>query len=680
MTSLPETIIDRLAYNAACRPHTTAFVVLENEPANERTITYAQLSSRVKSLAADCMYRQLEGKRVVLVYQDVLEFIIAFLACQYAGIVAVPVPYMKGSKHNARLLAILKDAAASAIFCTGQSIVQLQKERAAYSQAAVPEIIPTDDTGSLYTGPVNEPSRINELAFIQYTSGSTDTPKGVIITAGNLMHNQLLIEKTFGCNTDSVIFTWLPFHHDMGLIGNILHTIHIGCTCIILSPYHFMQSPIKWLQGITQYKVTHSGGPNFAYDLCVDKIQEEQLSRLDLSSWQVAYNGSEPVRAKTISRFTDHFSSVGFKKQSFYPCYGLAEATLLVSGRKDQSAPLTIYIARQLNSNNQIVLSNEQDTLSQEIVSAGIVAPEMELNIISPQDQKECDELVEGEVCIAGKSVTSGYWNKNNEHHYYRLNNQLFLKTGDIGFWYKGELFIHGRLKEMIIIRGRNYFPADIEVMAVHADEAIEPNGLAIFSTNNTDDEFVIVAEIKRTFLRSIDGPAIITAIDKIVNGVFGINAHDIILTTPWSIPRTTSGKLQRIKCKGHYLQNEFQVIASKQFLKKNNTRVERDETFLSAVMREPGYNSIKNYLVNVIESRIGPLDARLTSNETELTEMGIDSLRAMELINIINKDLHISINATMIFRENNLSGFIQTIENLLWLNNTRTSGKELTI
>lgn len=669
-------IIGRLAGYAASRPAKPAFIFLEDGEGAERSITFGELSARVESLGSALAERQPQGQKALLVYQDIMEFTVSFLACQHAGLVAVPVFLSKGSKQVARFINLMEDAGVSLILSTSDLEAQVRQVLSGYLQTSGIELVATEAVTSEEAKAARGNSQ-GEIAFIQYTSGSTGRPKGVVVTRDNLMHNEGLIQHTFGCNSDSVIFSWLPFHHDMGLIGNILHTIYVGCTCVLMSPYHFMQRPRRWLEGITKYKATHSGGPNFAYDFCLGKIPPAELEGLDLSSWKVAYNGSEPVRAETIERFSRYFNKAGFNPNAFYPCYGLAEATLLVSGAKEDRTPSVVYIEKDTESRNGLLITDKENAGAKPVVSSGKPAPETHIQIISLHDGHACGEREEGEICIAGPSVTEGYWNKDNSSYFLEVDGRRYLRTGDLGFLHKGELFIHGRIKEMLIIRGENYYPYDIEHAAAENTRAVENNGVAIF-TLDPGEEVVVVAEVKRSALKELDAAAAIASIDKAVNGSFGINPHDIILTTPLGIPRTTSGKLQRVKCKETYRQGGFEVIASKKGLHRGGEEKDNGH-LLEEVIGKGSYEAIRNYLLHLIQAKTG-VQGGLSADTMELTEMGIDSVRAMELINTINRDLNINMDATKVFQNNTLAGFINVIENLLWLKNEQNSGKSIVI
>ena len=671
-------IIDYLTVHARVQPDATAFIILEDGEGVERKLLYEELESAVSTLAAQLNGKQLQGQRVLLMYHDIMEFIIAFLACQYIGIIPVPVPYVKGSRQMARLSNIMSDAQVSAVLCAHFSVDHLRAALGDLLSAGEIAIISTDLTYSMIYVPVSQTPYYNEVSFIQYTSGSTGNPKGVVITAASLLHNQQLITQTFGCDRHSVIFSWLPFHHDMGLIGNILHTIYTGCSCILMSPLHFVQAPGRWLKAISKYRVTHSGGPNFAYDWCVDKLPAGELQALDLSCWKVAYNGSEPVRQDTLQRFSAFFAPVGFNPKAFYPCYGLAEATLLVTGSKMEEEPVTIHIRRDQQVSGKIMLGDATGGQAKAVVSCGQVARGMNVKIISPHHQQACEELEEGEICIAGESITTGYWNKDNTSFFYEWDGMKWLRTGDLGFMYKGALFVSGRYTEMLIMHGRNLYPYDIEEVVWKSHPAIEVNAVATFSINVPQTQLVIVAEIKRAFIKDVNAQTVIAAIDSAVLELFGVGAYEIILTAPLGIPRTTSGKLQRIKCKEDFLQGTITPMAAKSQLHKEMG----PQQVLSpaGLLLHADHDTISRYLKNSIGLKAGYLPAEPINDTTELTAMGIDSIRATELINMINKELGINIDMAKVLRDNNFSGLVNMIEQMLWLKNEQTFGQQITI
>src|SRR6185437_14584037 len=327
-------MIRSLIDKATLHPSKTIFRFLRDEEGVNDHITYGALLERVRRTSS--LLEPFQGKPALLIYQDILEFIVGFLACQYAGVIPVPVPHIRKEKHLVKLKCIASDSNPAVALCCGDSMSFLKDSFLPGESLML--LLATDVNSFPAFKTPDEPVH-HEIAFVQYTSGSTGNPKGVVVTHDNVTANLEMIKKAFEVDDKSVIFSWLPFHHDMGLIGSILQTIHCGCSCILMSPMSFLQNPARWLKGIAEYKATHSGGPNFAYDLCIDKITSQEIAGLDLTGWRVAYNGSEPVRPETVQRFTEFFRRTGFKLTCFYPCYGLAEATLLVSGRKSDPVP-----------------------------------------------------------------------------------------------------------------------------------------------------------------------------------------------------------------------------------------------------------------------------------------------------------------------------------------------------
>lgn len=674
-------IISYLVKHARTFPDKEVFTLLRDNGEAPLKISYKELEVAVKQVALHLTDRQLSGKPVLLIYQDMLAFIIAFLACEYAGVIPVPLPYVKGRKQFLRINGIIADVKTDTILCTAATHAYLEKELNDSLSAGKLQFIATDEHPAVDHTYADLPSGDSAISFIQYTSGSVGDPKGVVVSRENLLHNQQLIQQTFGCDKNSIIFSWLPFHHDMGLIGNVLHTIYVGCTCILMSPIQFIQRPGVWLEKLTEYKVTHSGAPNFAYDLCVDRIAVNDLASMDLSHWKVAYNGSEPVHVATIQRFIGHFQSAGFKAEAFTPCYGLAEATLLVAGIKTGPVPLTISIDKEAATRGSILLADAGDSKAKTVMSSGRPVDGMKVKIFSLKDGKEVRVLEEGEICISGTSVTSGYWNKDNLNLFYEYDGEKFLRTGDLGFLYKDELFVHGRVKEMLIVRGKNFYPYDIENAVVACDDAIEMNGVAVFALED-EASIVVVAEVKRTYIQHVAAEKVIAAIDQLITGEFGISPHDIILTTPLGIPRTTSGKLQRIKSRAYYLDHSFKVIASKTKFKSQLPIRDRNALLLAQVLQNTSYEAVRAYVMDMIEVKTNGLLPVTLSDETDLASLGVDSLRAMEIINTINHELGIQMDATKIYEHNTLFALYTNVEALMWLKTeaVQTSGGEITI
>jgi acyl-CoA synthetase (AMP-forming)/AMP-acid ligase II/acyl carrier protein len=659
-------ILALLEAHATTQPTQTAFVYLEDGEQAEQRISFAQLYQQVCELGVYLLLQQVAGQRVVLLYQQPVEFIVAFLACCYAGVVAVPAHYTRSHKQLARLRTQLEDAGATAILTTADIAAHLGNADFLGSVALLTG--PIGAEASVLAGPA-APLQGEEVAFIQYTSGSTSQPKGVVVSHQNLLSNQQALREAFGCDAESVIVCWLPFHHDMGLIGNLLHAVYIGCTCVLMAPQYFMQKPRRWLQAISHYRATHSGGPNFAYQYCLDRIADEELVGLDLTTWRVAYCGSEPVRKETADRFGERFRVVGFRDEAFCPCYGLAEATLLVSsaplGRPPSVAFLSAAAAGPLS------LTDAAHPATRAVMSAGRVAHGMLVQIAGPDHLPVATELAEGEICLAGPSVSQGYWNRDNQDVFYTWEGTPFLRTGDLGFFWQGELFVHGRIKEVLIVRGRNYYPHDLEQLILDCDEALESNGAAVFAALGTSDEVVVLAEVRRSYLRQVDGPRLASRIAQVVRGFMGVEPADVLLLPPLAIPRTTSGKLKRVQAREQYARQEFRTLASRSVL----TGLASNELASRALARGD-HASIRAYLAGLLEQKAGPLPNG--GDLLDLSEVGIDSLRSMELLNAINRDLVIGLDASVLLQHRTLADLVNVVETLMWLKNSKTSDKEI--
>ena len=524
-----------LRARVADRPDRVAFTFLADGELEGAHLTYGELDRRAAALAASLAESVPPGERALLLYPPGLDFIVAFFGCLYAGVVAVPAyPPRPNDRSQSRLRAIARDAEPRAALTTESILAGAVEPRGLL--AVAPELaglrwIPTDGTGS-----AEPPVRLAEpdpesLAFLQYTSGSTADPKGVMVTYANLLHNERMIAAAFGMDEESVVVGWLPLYHDMGLIGNVLQPLYSGGRCVLMSPVAFLQRPLRWLEAIGRYRATVSGGPNFAYELCLRKAGPEALARLDLSSWRVAFNGAEPVRASTLERFAAAFGPCGFRPEAFYPCYGLAEATLFVSGGRPGQAPR---------------VDGETGR-----VSCGSAWKGQRIVVADPETGAEVAPGGEGEVWIAGPSVARGYW-RNPEATARDFNAFLmredggadgpFLRTGDLGYLAAGELYVTGRLKDLIILRGRNLYPQDVELTAERSHPDLRPgNGAAFAVDAGGEERLVIVHEVERR--RKGETAEIAEAVRRAVAAEHEAQVHEVVLIRQGSLPKTSAAR-----------------------------------------------------------------------------------------------------------------------------------------
>lgn len=447
------TLVDLLESRAKENVDKYAYRYLHRGEEETASFTYKELDIQAKAIASRLQSIVTLGERALLLYPPGIEFIAAFFGCLYAGVVAVPVYPPRRNQKMSRLETIVKDAGATVVLTTASIQSQVESRLADNPDLKVLHWLATDEVEEKLARTWQHPD-INgkTLAFLQYTSGSTGTPKGVMLDHRNLLYNERTIEKAFGHSEKTVFVGWLPLFHDMGLIGNVLQPLYLGSTCILMSPGDFLQKPIRWLRAVSRYKATTSGGPNFAYALCASKLPPEQKVDLDLSSWEVAFNGAEPVRAETLEQFATAFEPYGFRREAFYPCYGMAETTLFVTGGFKQVEPAIKTLKAKALEQNRVVVATDRDDSVRRVVSCGKTWLDQKIVIANPEKLTACPNGEVGEIWIFGSSVAKGYWNRPEvteqtfNAYLSGTNEGPFLRTGDLGFIEEGELFVTGRL------------------------------------------------------------------------------------------------------------------------------------------------------------------------------------------------------------------------------------------
>lgn len=641
--TLDKLVRERAGYS----PQRVLYTFLKDGEEDELVLTYGELDQRARRIAGWLQSIGASGVRVLLFYPPGLDFIAAFFGCLYAGAVAVPSYPPKLNQKLARFQAIAADAQAT-VALTTQTILARVKTHFEDSPAlAHLSWCVTDSLENSWSNQFKERALDLEAAvFIQYTSGSTSTPKGVIVSHGNLWHNEQMIQESFGQTEHSVIVGWLPLYHDMGLIGNVLQPLSIGAQCVLLSPAAFLQRPYRWLKAISRYRGTTSGGPNFAYDLCARKITPAERDTLDLSTWNVAFNGSETVRAETIERFTRQFESCGFRRQAFYPCYGLAEATLLVSARSKAAGPRVKTLQSRALQEGRVVETAEHGKDTRAVVSCGALV--QTVGIVDPDSLTASKPGRVGEVWVAGPSVASGYWNRPREteetfHGYLAdTDDGAFLRTGDLGFLSDGELFITGRLKDLIIIRGLNHYPQELEATAAASHPALSATATVAFSVEtDSAEQLVIVAEVERG--RHLETQAIITAIRDAIAEQHELNVSIVLLVKPGSVFRTSSGKLQREACKAAFLSSAFEPLAQYRANEPATLNEQPAETFTDA-------NGLQERLVSMLAQTVGIETSRIDIHQP-LTRYGLDSLSAVGLAHSIESQTGLLVSFSDLLR-----------------------------
>lgn len=545
------------------RGEATAFAFLEHGERLGARLSFADLAHRAKTVAAALQALGLEGASLLLMYPPGLEFIEAFLGCHFAGITPVPVHPPSGREDGGlRIAQILED-------CGAAGVLTCEAQHASIARALMlvhPECCPpiwSSDRLEADASTWREPLLCAErLALLQYTSGSTGQPKGVRVSHGNLLANQAMIRDGFGHDQNTVVAGWLPLFHDMGLIGNVLQPLFLGVPCYLMPPMAFIQKPVRWLQAIARYRATTSGAPNFAYDQCVQRIRPEQREGLDLSSWRVAYNGSEPVRAATLTRFIETYAPYGFTPQACYPCYGMAEATLFVAGGRCFEGAVSLTVDEEALVANRVVPSGEGRTLvSSGRETAGLI-------IVDPERLMPLGADLVGEIWIAGPHVAGGYHGKP------ELNARAFaahtedgagpyLRSGDLGFIHEGRLYVTGRLKDLIILKGRNHYPQDLEQTVCAAAPELRLGQAAAFAVEQEDEErLVLVVEVKLRPQEAFDAEAVTAHMREALATHHGVRAHALALVPPGSVPLTSSGKVRRAECRRRWLAGQLAALA----------------------------------------------------------------------------------------------------------------------
>ena len=643
MKSLPfdaahcSTLVELLRFRAAQQPDRIAYTFLVDGDRQEIPMTYAELDRSARRIARRLQSLGAAGERALLLYPPGLEYISAFFGCLYAGVTAMPAFPPRPNRPMPRLQGMVADAKVKVALASAAVLENLEQR---FTHA--PELrdlhwlntedLPADEADCWIEPAISKDS----LAFLQYTSGSTSIPKGVMLSHGNLLNNLELIRRAFGCCPEGNSVFWLPPYHDMGLIGGILEPLYSGAPTVLMAPVAFLQSPFRWLDAISRTRAVISGAPNFAYDLCVQKITPEQQSRLDLSSWELAFNGAEPVRPETLERFVERFGPSGFRKETFYPCYGLAEGTLFVTGGTRTAAPvLRSFDARALETNQ---VREDSGPAAKTLVGSGQCPPEQRVVIVNPETCLPCSAGEVGEIRVEGGSVAQGYWNRPEESEgtfQARLANGqggTFLRTGDLGFLVDGELFVTGRAKDLIILQGKNHYPQDIELTVEEASRAVRPSCVAAFAAEIDDvEKLIVVAEVERQ-ARGQNHDDTLASIRRAVAANHDVAVWSIVLIKTLTIPKTSSGKIQRHLCRERFLGNGLEIVAQ-WTQEKSEPALSVQETF-SEIEEGAGSASdeaIQGWLVANIAERL-KFPASEIDVHMPFASLGMDSMTAVLL------------------------------------------------
>jgi acyl-CoA synthetase (AMP-forming)/AMP-acid ligase II len=561
--------VEVLRRQAERQPDAEAFAFLDGEGGAE-TVTYAMLDARARAVAGAIQRTGAgAGERAVLLYPPGLSYIYALFGCMYAGTVAVPAYPPDPARLNRtvpRLLAIVGDAKASLIL-TLEAIRNVAGELFGRELGStdVPELATDVDIERAEEDWEDPNTAIDDLAVLQYTSGSTSSPRGVMLSHANLLANSEFIYRGFGSGPDSRAMLWLPPYHDMGLIGGILQPTYGGFPMALMSPLVFLRRPYRWLRAVSDYRATISGGPNFAFDMCVRRITPEQREELDLSAWELAFDGAEPVRQSTIDVFSETFGPSGFRREAFYPCYGLAEGTLMITGGRQLEPLQMLTVDAELLCDEQQASEPRPAHPVASLVGCGRADVGHEVTIADPVSLRQRRDGGVGEIWARGPSVAGGYWGSPQDSEATfsaRLADDgsgPYLRTGDLGFMQDGELYVTGRIKDLIVVAGRNFYPTDIEV-ACEGVAGLRRNCGAAFSVENGERESVVVVhEVADD--PELDHSRVIDEIRRSVARTLDLQVNGVALIRARSMPKTSSGKVQRWICRSQYLERSLELL-----------------------------------------------------------------------------------------------------------------------
>ncbi len=567
MNTAPEGLVQKMVRRAHDFPERRAVVFLDDNGNEVQAVTYGGLDQRARALASVLQRHGLRGRRAILLYAHDLDFITAFVACLYVGVIAVPVPPPDPNRLDRslpRMTGIVLNASASAVL-TAEAMLGAVRPYV----SRIPDLtnlvwIPTDAAdavGDEIATPFEAAG--DSPAFLQYTAGSTGEPKGIVVTRRNLHSNLDLIRRKYRLNNHGTMSSWLPFFHDMGLVGAVLANLYTGYTGYFMSPLTFLRNPMVWLETMSRYKCSVGVAPNFGYDLCVKRINEADRLKLDLSHWTTAISGAEPVRWATLENFAKAFAPAGFDKSAFAPSYGMAEATLLATVDTGQDRPFAISVDKHELSTGRVQITGDGADTGQILVRCGAADDIDSIVIVDPSTGLPREPGCVGEIWVCGDSVAEGYWRgaestaKTFGHTLAQHPGVTYLRTGDLGVIVDRGLYVTGRINDLIVVDGRNHYPQDIERTAEDAHSAVRRGCAAAFSVDGGDSErLVVVAELDPK--ATVEVSQVAASIKSEVSRSYGIRVHDVLVVKRGALHKTSSGKIQRSACRRSYLDNAF--------------------------------------------------------------------------------------------------------------------------
>jgi len=647
--------MDRLRYWCSASPEKVIYHFLLDGDGEVLSITFGQFDERVRAVAAKLASQVARGQRAILMYANSNDFIISFFACHYAGLIPVPAYPPRRNRKMGRVNSIAEDCDA-AIALTTADIIHRREGLIDDSPTLqrIPWLATEQVPAELSSDWVRPEFKSDELGLLQYTSGSTGSPKGVMLTHANIMANLDYISRCFGIHRDDVGVTWLPAYHDMGLIGGLLSSIYQGATSVVMSPIHFLTKPLRWLKAISDFNADISGGPNFAYSLCINRIDEKDCEGLDLSTWRVAFNGAEPIRSDTLQAFSRKFAPFGFQHARHYPCYGMAETTLIVTGGDPHQPPVVNFVSREELAKHRVVPADPDDANAKAVIGCGQRLSNEKVLIVHPETHRQLDDDEIGEIWIQSPSVGLGYWNQPEttrqtfqatlacdptQPQPFSENGQqaqppgegYFLRTGDLGFFQNGELYVTGRLKDMIVVRGVNRYPQDIEATVEGASDRLQEAGCAAFAVESWERErLIVVCEVDRRRVKT-DWQAIIHEIRAAVSDEHDLPPDAVILVRAGSVPKTSSGKVQRSACREDYFNNRL-LIVDQWLAWEKSDRKPRPAT--SARELPPIADALLQIVMHHVQDVARERAKHISIDTNIVVDLGLDSLERLQIAN----------------------------------------------
>ncbi len=674
------TIVNTLNHWSTIQPENRAYTMLNSQGEEEYHISYGELKQKAITTASELLQQEIHARTVVLMYPPGIDFVVALLGCIYAGIIPAPLHTVRKNRSNKRIIEIIKHSNCAALLSNHQAIDEIRQliEQEPGWNNHIP-LLATNNLPNTHNPIVSFPSPPESaVAFLQFTSGSTSLPKGVVITHKNCMSNLRMMTAVSQASPSSVFVSWLPHYHDLGLVAHLLHSLFNGSHCVMLAPATFLFQPVQWLQAISKYNGYLSGAPNFGYQLCVDRISPQDMQGLDLSAWQLAINAAEPIKPETLVDFSHKFAKVGFKKTTFLPAYGMAEATVFISSGSREDMPVVKNFDWDTVTTDGIAKAANKSSRIKTLVGCGVSKLEGDIRIVDPTIEKELASNHIGEIWIAGDNVTAGYYNNESAtlttFSYLSNSDTRYLKTGDLGFIDEtGELFITGRKKDLIIINGVNYYPQDIESVIEEVHPDIRPGCIAACGiTINATEELVVFAELKKESLHHLqeDQDYIERLAEKLCTAIgesIDISLRRLLLLKPNHISKTSSGKICRHDCKVSYMNNKLDPLAEWPPVKATHPSI--GEKIMPNigntlhVINTMGplhlkiFSSIMHILTNKYAINMADFDVKKS-----IFFYGIDSIKIIDIHSELEKILERSIPTVAFFESNTFIGMIDDI------------------